>query len=1236
MEFRILGPLEVWDRGRPLELRRAKQRSLLAALLLHAGEPVSVDRLLDDLWGERQPRAARGSLHNAVSALRKALGRDVLRTQRPGYLLDVEREQVDLFRFERLAKEARSTTSEERRAETLRQALTLWRGPPLADLAFEPFVLLEAPRLEDLRLLAREELIDARLALGQQAELIPELEALVAEHPFNERLRGQLMTALYRTGRQAEALELYREARRLLVEELGLEPSTPLRELEQAILRHDPELTPLPPSAPSLLPMRKTATVLYADLVTPSALTAALDPETLGQLLERYSKASQRVLERHGGTVEILRSGAALAVFGVPQAHEDDALRALRAAIELRGEFVALGGELELRIGISTGKVYAGGPASGAITGAVVNTAKRLEEASAAGEILLGATTLWLVRDAVKVDPLEPRDLGEETPSGVWRLLGLIEGAPAIPRRFEAPLIGRRQELAELRSAFEATNADSHCRLLLLVGEPGIGKTRLAREFVSAVAQEATVLVGRCASYGQGVTWLPLVEILREAGADTPENLSVLLSAEQDGGLVARRIAGATGFADEPAPLEETNWAFRRLFETIAARQPLVVVLEDVHWAEPTLLDLIEQLEEQASGPVLLLCLTRPELLETRTAWAQRALTLAPLPEAEVGILVDSLRADLEAEGRARVVEVAEGNPLLAEQLVVHASEKGADSLDLAPPSIEALLASRLDFLSTEERMLLQSAAVIGRRFSRAAVLNLSLADPAATDVLLRSLIEKGFLRQVSGEDSMAFHHVLVRNVAYAGIPKEARADSHERVADWLERAAGSRLQEHEEIVGYHLEQAARYRGELGLVDERARSLAARAAECLGRAGRRALARSDARAAAALLRRATSLLDLRDPNRLSLLPEFGRALCESGDLDGAEAVLEDAIEQARRTGDDGLEGRAHVWKLNVSALRGAALQECLAGTTRAIALLEQAEDDIGLAQALLLAGKLEFWLGQSAVAARSFERALVAARRAGDRRDEIETFSWLLVGLMFGATPATEAIGRCEEIRRHAREEPQLEAFALTTRAYLDAIQGRMKRSRTTIARGRKLLSDLGARVTWAAAGQVAGQIELFGGDAIAAERVLQPAFDLLEQVGETAFLSTVAAYLSEALYRQGKYDEANRFNRVCEEAAAPDDIESQASWRAVQAKLTVRNGEFEKAERLARDGVEIAAKTDYLDLRGRTLMSLAEVLQLGGRGAEGVQVVERALLLFEEKENLVSSQRARELVASS
>jgi DNA-binding SARP family transcriptional activator len=825
MDFRILGPLEVWDGGRPLELRRQKQRALLADLLLHAGQAVSVDRLIDDLWGERPPPTARGSLQNMVSGLRKVLGRKVLRTESAGYLLAVERDQVDLFRFERLLEEARNAAGADERVETLRQALAFWRGRALADLAFEPFALLESPRLEELHLAAREELIDARLALGEHAGLIAEVELLIAEHPFDERLRGQLMLALYCAGRQADALDAYREARRFLLEELGLEPSAVLGELEQAILRQDPALAAPPRRLAGLLPMRKTATVLYAEFVDSDGRPMTSDPEVLAQLLSRYATAAHRALERHGGTAEILGSGPVLAVFGIPQAHEDDALRTLRAATELCDDLRELGGELQPRIGISTGKIFAGGTTPTAlVTGGAVEDAKRLETAAAAGEILLSAPTLRLVRDAVVVDPLE-LPLDGERRHAAWRLRELIHAAPAIPRRFEAPLVGRGRELAEIRRVFDSVLSEQSCRLVVVVGEPGVGKTRFAREFRDEVGREATFLVGRCVSYGDGASLLPVRDILRDLGTETSDALSSLLADEEDGELVAQRIAGAAGLADEPAPREETNWAFRRLFETLAARRPLVLAFEDAHWAEPTLLDLIEHLRERASGPMLALCLTRPELLESRAEWAQHALTLAPLAEREVGMLVDSLHTGFASGARARVIELAEGNPLFAEQLVAHAEEEGSEGLEAAPPSIEALLASRLDLLPAGERAFLERAAVFGRRFPHAGVIAISATDPAMPEQRLQSLMRKGFIRSGAIEDPLSFHHVLVRTVAYAGVAKSVRAELHERAAEWHGRHDAA-----DEIVGYHLEQAALYKRELGQPDHGLSESAARAA----------------------------------------------------------------------------------------------------------------------------------------------------------------------------------------------------------------------------------------------------------------------------------------------------------------------------------------------------------------------------------------------------------------------
>jgi DNA-binding SARP family transcriptional activator len=1229
MEFRILGPLEVWARGAPLELRQRRHRALLAALLLRAGEIVSVDQLLDDLWGERAPPTAKGSLQNAVSALRKLLGAEMLGTQAPGYLLDVARERVDLFRFERLLAEARSAPTEAERAEKLRLALALWRGPPLADLAFQPFALLEVPRLEDLHLAAREELIEARLALGEHAELLPELEALAVEYPFDERLRGQLMLALYRAGRQAAALEAYRAARSFLVEELGLEPSAPLRELEQAILRHDPALRPSPGTRrPNFVPMRKTASVLVAQRVDSDALHDQLDPEALSGLFDREFAAIQRVVERHGGTIELFLGDAVMAVFGVPKAHEDDAFRALRAALELRGDSLGLGDELKLRIGVDSGEVFVSDTATG-LTGAVLNSAKRLAEAASADEILLGAASLRVVRRSATTEPLEPLAAREGRPLGAWRLLGLIDGAPAIPRRLEAPLVGRGEELARLRQAFESARDQSQCELVVLAGEPGIGKTRLAREFVAEVGPKAQVLIGRCASYGEGATWLPLAEILREAGAETPEVLLVVLSAEPDGQLVTSRVAGAIGASEEPAPLEETNWAIRRLFEVLARKLPLLLVFEDVHWAEPALVDLIDYLGGRATGQILLLCLARPELLETRTEWAERAITLGALPDADVHALVDALPTHMDSDARARVVEVAEGNPLFAEQLVAHAEEEGSETLDLAPPSIEALLASRLDLLTAEERAVLQRAAVIGRRFSRAAVIELSAGGATSAEAQLQALSDKGFIRIGASDESLSFHHGLVRNVAYAGIPKSLRADLHERAADWLDRHSTNP----DELVGYHLEQAYFYRFELGPLDEPALELARRAAERFASSVDRAVAGEDMRAAAALSARAAHLLPEHDPLRIRLLAIQGEALDWVAEGVPATAVLDAAIDGARAVGDHRLEWGARIersfaWRLtDPQAWAGRARHEA----ERAIEACTSLGHDAGLVKAWRLLAILERDRGHYRAAEQALERALEYARRLQDKRMERAVLGVLAQIAVFGPTPVEDAIRLVEDHLKLAKTRGyfQWQAECNERLAVLWAMRRQFVKARELLAEGRALRENVGVP-----GGLVStALVETLAGDPAAAERAYRPALRLFEEQGNRGFVATIAAELAHVLHVQGRDDEVLELAEQSEKEAGPDDVQAQTLWRRARAKVVADRGALDEAERLAREALELASATDDVLLHGDARVDLAEVVRSGGRVEDAARALEDALSLYERKGNLASGGRARKLL---
>jgi class 3 adenylate cyclase len=584
LTFSVLGPLEVREGDRVIALPRRKHRVLLAVLLLRADEVVSTDALIEQLWGEKPPRTAKDALVNYVSLLRKALGPDVLLTRDPGYVLDVRPEQTDLGRFERLAAGARATRSAGERAETLRQALALWRGAPFADLAFEPFAELEIDRIEDLRLAAREDLIDAELDSGHHADLLPELETLIQEHPFDERLRAQLILALFRAGRQADALEAYQATRRLLVEELGLEPGPPLRELEQAVLRQDPALAIPTPAIAAAPPSRRTVTVLFADLVESSELAERLDPEALRAVLDRYFTAMRTAIERHGGTVEKFIGDAVMAVFGAPRAHEDDALRAVRAAVDIREAVAELEG-VQARVGVNTGEVFTGGDANVLVTGATVNLAKRLEQAAPAGEILVGAATLRLVRDAVEAEPVEPLHRGDAEPVLAFRVPEVKKGATGLARRFDVPLVGRKQELAQLQQAFQGARAQRRCQVVTALGEAGIGKTRLAQELIASVGDEATVLVGRCVSYGEGATYLPLADMISGVG-------DLIAGADSTGEIAL-----------------ET----RKRFEQLAAARPLVLVFEDVHWAEPTLLDLIEYLDQRAEGSILCLCLARPE-----------------------------------------------------------------------------------------------------------------------------------------------------------------------------------------------------------------------------------------------------------------------------------------------------------------------------------------------------------------------------------------------------------------------------------------------------------------------------------------------------------------------------------------------------------------------------------------------------------------------------------------------
>jgi class 3 adenylate cyclase len=680
---------------------------------------------------------------------------------------------------------------------------------------------------------------------------------------------------------------------------------------------------PFPAHAPPSHDTRKTITVVFADVVGSTALGEQLDAESVRRVIDRYFRELKAVLERHGGTVEKFVGDAVMAAFGIPVVHEDDALRAVRAAVEMRAAVMSLNGELEreqgvrirMRIGVNTGEVVAGSGDLTFATGDAVNVAARLEQAAGPDEILIGESTYQLVRHAVAAEEVEPLTLkGKGKRIAAARLLAVSDAARGRP---ELPLVGRDRELALLGEAFERVVSERSCHLLTVIGSAGIGKSRLVREFLAHGCDEATVVRGRCLSYGEGITFWPIHGVVSEAAGLTGdeslgaarEKIRAVVAAARDADLIAERVAEAIGVGESVPGQRGTAWAFGRFVHELARRRPLVVVLDDIQWGAPTFLDLVEGVAaEPGEAPMLLLCMARPDLIELRPDWGSRShgatrLTLAPLgTEASARLIANLLGSPgLDRSVRGPISAVAEGNPLFVEEVVamlvddgVLQSRNGSASAtsDLStislPPTIQAVLRARLERLDESERSLLERGSVEGKVFHRGAVFELSAPDERSqAGERLRRLQRRDFLQPARAafpdEQAFRFRHQLLRDVAYESLPKSVRADLHERLAGWLEARAAGRAQEFDEILGHHLEQAYDYRSHLGAVGEHGRELAVRAASHLGSAGSRAYARGDMSGSGNLLARALKLLPAEDVARSDYMRKLDDARFELGE-----------------------------------------------------------------------------------------------------------------------------------------------------------------------------------------------------------------------------------------------------------------------------------------------------------------------------------------------------------------
>jgi class 3 adenylate cyclase/tetratricopeptide (TPR) repeat protein len=967
---------------------------------------------------------------------------------------------------------------------------------------------------------------------------------------------------------------------------------------------------------------RKTVTIVFSDVAGSTSLGDRLDPEALRRVMERYFAEMRSVLERHGGTVEKFIGDAVMAVFGIPATHEDDALRAVRAAAEMGDRLADLNEEFQrergisivVRTGVNTGEVVTGDPSGGQFyaTGDAVNVAKRFEQAAQPGEILLGEQTYRLVQDAVRVELVGPLTLkGKAGPVAPYRLLEVVEGVPAFARRFDTPFVGRQEELAQLLGCFDRSAGEKTPLLVTVLGAAGLGKTRLAAELIAEIGERATVLEGRCLSYGEGITFWPLQEILRglrerPAGAPDPE-----------------RARGT----------EETFWAYRKLFEALATERPLVLVLEDIHWAEPTLLDLIEHIVEWTrEAPMLIVCVARPDLLDERPGWPGELIDLEPLRSEEAETLVAMLATGVDPAIRVRAIEVAEGNPLFLEQLLALAVEDGHEVA--VPDTIQALLSARLDQVAPGERALLEAAAVVGKEFWRGAVIHLS-APEAEVSALLQRLVRRGLIQpersSLPDEDAFRFGHILIRDATYRVIPKEIRAELHERFADWLDETESP----YEEIVGYHLEQAYRYRAELGPIDQALRALGDRASDLLAQAGQHALLRADD-AAVNLLDRAGSLQS-DDPRRLTLSVRLAEALQSTGKLEQARSLLNEVIEEAGERGDQRNEWLARLSYADLSSLvvPHEWLNDRIKETAeRALRVFEALSDDHGLARAWRLAAQASWDQNHYDEAARQFARALRHARRTGDEQEELVALDCLLFAMYQGSAHVSEVRRQIERFLARVGESSAQSFWALLMLAGLCAMEGAAAESRRLFQSAKSIGEEM--RLDWAPArtARFADEVGLLLGDAEFAEREMRAGYEFLEAIGERGRRSTVAAQLGEALYRLDRKAEAEHFADLSLELTSTDDIASQARGRAVKAQLLAAKGDYEAAYHLAREAVGLSDDTDDLVMRGQALMALAEVLRLGGRDADAIPVLRQAVEVSERKGNVVTAQEARARLA--
>jgi DNA-binding SARP family transcriptional activator/tetratricopeptide (TPR) repeat protein len=1254
MEVGLLGPFRVIRDGKPLALGGYRQRAVLAVLSLNLNRSVGRDRLIDLVWPSGPPDSAAGVIQTYLANLRKLIepkfkpgSYSVLLSRAGGYELALPFEAVDIHQFDasaRIGREALERGEAARAEKLLGEALSLWRGPALGEFAAEPFAAGEVARLNELRLRTEEDRIEARLASGRHSELVGEIRALLAEHPLRERLSEQLMIALYRDGRQAEASEVFHRTRALLVDELGMEPGTGLQKLLKQILNHDQELDLALPTSVGLRQLvesprlpdasvgepsveRKLVTVLFADVVGSTDLVSEHDPEVSRAVMRRYFESARTLAETHGGRVEKFVGDAVMVVFGLPRVHDDDAERAVRAALAIRD---TADGELNLvlRIGINSGEAVttAGPEREFMVSGESVNIAARLQQGAEPGEVLVGEVTERLTRAAIEYLPRPPVAVKGRTQPIV--AFAAVQPRTARPEQIRGlgmsvPFVGRKREMSLILETYARVSEDRRGYLITVLGAAGVGKSRLVNEAVRQM-QGTQIHRGRCLPYGSEITWWCFAELVRVAAAidvadehstalrKLDEHLQLVANGDERQAVRGRLLvmlgllSSAVLFPDATPKRVNTeiSWAVRRYLEALAAAGPVVIVIDDLQWAEDPVIDAFQQLTGRVLDvPLLLICIGRPEVLEQNPAWSASKpnaanLTVEPLNRAQTMALIAAAPVEGLTDELANVIaERSEGTPLFCEELLAMVATTARPVADggrwsitgpvdemTLPHSVQAVLAARIDALDLNEKAVLRAASVIGERFS---IADLRALVDGPVDAALESLIRKSLVaedREQPELGGLRFRHMLIRDAAYESSSKVDRASLHERYGVHLERQAGDPGPLFD-VVLHHAERAFELSSELtikGVEIERRAQRAYELALGSGYAAIKVFNRKRASAASSLASKANAARAHSGKEAAAEVAVLSASADSLTDLRGGQAALLDAARLAAACGRLDLVAKA---KLRLAWIGHVIYNEVEDATIvrEAIEACAKARDYPGELSARALQISSYFPPGELSRIIEEGSELKSLALTTGELARAAQVLSMMIIAAVLS--------GRGSEAEAWGAEAVMLcqAAGLVLRRAWIELILGELAafhgnpQANVDAAIRLQAVADVfGSAIDVVGAGRGLGEAHLRNGALSDAKAAFETALNESERVGERWDRTEIYVGLSTVALSMGNLETADRRIRQAIESVVPNDLSAASYAYRTMGQIQVASGRYEAAESSLRTAVNRVAESDY------------------------------------------------------